>query len=169
MRQTGGLNKPPFSRRPALQLGNAYQARLRSRPLHGTVKRMRACWLYRSRCHSADFKTRETQIGRTRIFDTLNSLEKHWNRALCSEYEGILQQGEAKTLWQEKCVGNHLWWHAYEFSEAWDSLLECCIASTIIITWKTGKQIYPEYLDGSSDIKASLLGNVMFIVDEIGL
>lgn len=39
LRQTGGLNKPPFS---PLQLGNANEARLRSRPLHDTVKKMRA-------------------------------------------------------------------------------------------------------------------------------
>jgi hypothetical protein len=84
----------------------------------------------------------------------------------CSESVGILQPGETKPLWQEDWFKN-LGWHVQDCSGAWDSPLECCIASVIAETEKHAKQTYPQYLDGTSDAKASLGVYVMFWVDEI--
>ncbi len=105
--------------------------RLRSRPLHGTKKKNEG-----SRCPSAESKTRKAQFSRSQCFDALNSPEKYWNRVLCSECVGILQPGETKTLWPEKWFEN-IGWDVYDVLGAWDSTLECCIASTIVKASKT--------------------------------
>ncbi len=61
-----------------------------------------------------------TPFGRTRFCCALNSLEEYRNSMLCSECVGMLQPGEVRTLWPEKCVGN-LRWRVYDFSGAWDA------------------------------------------------
>ena len=121
--------------------------------------------LHDSRCPS-EFKTRSSQLSRSRCFDALNSLEKYRNRVLCSECVGILRPGETKTLWPEKWFEN-VGWHMYDVSGACDSSLKCCIASTIAETWKHVKQTFPQFLDGISDAKASFHMHVMFWVHEI--
>ena len=122
--------------------------------------------LHRSSCYCADVMMQYTQFGCARIFGARDSLEKCWNRMLYSESVGILWLDETKTFWQEKCVGK-LRWHVYEFSGAWDSPLECWIASTIAETWKPAKRIYPQHLDGTNDTKASSWVVLMFWVHEI--
>ena len=83
-----------------------------------------------ARCHCADFKAYQAQIGRARVFGALDSLAKCRNRMLCTESVGILQPAEIKAMWPEKCVGK-LRWHANDFSGASDSPPECWIVSAI--------------------------------------
>jgi hypothetical protein len=63
---------------------------------------------------------------------------KYRNRVLCCECVEILQPGETQILWQEKCFEN-LGWRVYDVLGAWDSPLECCIASTINSNVKASK------------------------------
>jgi hypothetical protein len=56
--------------------------------------------------HSADFKTQKAQIRSYSTFCCLNYPEKYRYRVLCSEYVGILQPHEMRTLWPAKCVAN---------------------------------------------------------------
>jgi hypothetical protein len=86
---------------------------------------------------------------------------------LCSQSMGILQLGETKTLWTEKCV-RKLKWYVHDVLGTWDSPLECwSVASTITQKWKPAKQTYPSYLHETNDGKASLLVCVMLRVDKI--
>jgi hypothetical protein len=83
---------------------------------------------------------------------------------LCSQSVGILQPGETKALWPEKCVGK-IKWYVHDFLGAWDSPRS--VASTITQKWKPAKRTYPTYLHEINYGKASLFVCVMFRVDKI--
>jgi hypothetical protein len=53
---------------------------------------------------------------------------------------GILQPGEIRTWWPEKCVGN-LGWHVHDFLGAWALPWKCCIASNINSNVKARKKV----------------------------
>jgi hypothetical protein len=139
--------------------------RLRSRPLHGHQKKRGHVGL---RCPTspAKFKTRKALLSHSRCFDALNYPEKYRNRVLCSECVGILHPSETQTLWPEKWFEN-FGWHVYDVLVAWDSSLECCIASTINSNVKASKTDLSTFFLGTSDAKASFHVHVMFWVHEI--